>query len=197
MTLIIGLTGEKGSGKGTFIKELQKLATNLSIVRIASSDVLGSTLDLWGIEKTRRNLQDLAIVMDKHYGSGTLTCAVKHRIEETIADIIIFDGVRWQTDVDMIRSFPNSLVIYITSPVNERYRRTHGRGEKVDEKTASFEKFMEEEKVETEVQIPIIGKSADIVIENTGSFTKYKKKIEKVFEEKMKYLLIGFPPPRE
>ncbi len=185
MKLVIGITGEKGSGKGTFIEQLKKCAPHASIERIASSELLSDVLDLWDIEKTRRNLQDVAIVMDNHFGKGTVTHAVWKRISQSTSDIVIFDGVRWQTDVDMIRSFPQNLLIYITSSVKVRYERTKNRKEKVGEDITSFEKFLEEEQVGTEVEIPIIGKSADVIIQNNGSFVDYKKEIERVYKDKI------------
>jgi hypothetical protein len=68
MKLIMGLTGDKGAGKGTFIEFLREVAAPKKVVRVGSSDVLSDTLALWGIPKTRRALQDLAIVMNGHYG---------------------------------------------------------------------------------------------------------------------------------
>jgi uridine kinase len=185
MSLILGLVGEKGSGKGTFFEHLQTLAGKKTIAQIRSSDLLGETLDLWNIPRNRRNLQDLAIVMDNHFGKGTLTHAISKRITAAHADIIIFDGIRWKTDAEMIRGFPNNLLMYITADVKTRYTRTKKRKEKVGESMASFEMFLEEEKVGTELDIPMIGTTADIHIKNTGSLDDYKQTIQKVFQEKI------------
>jgi len=182
MSLIIGLTGEKGSGKGTFLEFLKTCTPNKKIVKIASSDILKETLKLWDIEQNRRNLQDMALVMDNHFGKGTLTHAVQKRIEATKADIIIFDGIRWKSDVAMIRSFSNNLLIYVTADTKVRYERTKARSEKPDEAEASFEKFTEEEKVGTEIDIPAIGKSADATIDNNTSLEAYKKSVEEIFK---------------
>ncbi|MES2215937.1 MAG: hypothetical protein V4481_01425 [Patescibacteria group bacterium] len=183
MSLIIGLTGENGGGKGTFIDFLKHIAVGKTVERIASSQLLGETLDLWDIKRTRRALQDLAIVMDGHYGKGTLTHAVQKRIEASQADIVIFDGVRWQTDEEMILSFPQNLMVYVTSDLKIRYERTKARKEKIGEATTSFEQFLDEEKIGTELEIAKIGARADIKIEHNGSLDEYRKMIERVYRE--------------
>lgn len=189
MSLIIGLVGEKGSGKGTFAECIEECALPKTAVRVGSSQILGSTLALWDIPKNRANLQDLAIIMDTHFGKGTLTHAVEVRLRETPADIVIYDGIRWQSDVDMVRTFPNNLLVYITAPSDTRYARTKERKEKLGEATATFEQFMKEEEKETETMIPLLGASADISLINNGSIESYRNEIKKIFTEKIASLL--------
>jgi dephospho-CoA kinase len=181
MKLVLGLVGEKGSGKGTFIQTLKEVAAGKSVERIASSDILGETLDIWDIPRTRRALQDLAIVMNRHYGDVTLTHAVHNRLVKSSADILIFDGMRWQSDVDMLRSIPGSVLVYITTEAAIRYERTRLRGEKKDESSVSYEQFLDEEKVQTELDIPRIGATADIKIINGGNIGDYRNEIESVY----------------
>ena len=90
MKTVIGIVGEKGSGKGTFTKFLNDfLPGKVSIVK--SSDILGETLELWDIPKTRSNLQQLAIIMDDTYGVGTLTHAVEERISKSKNTIVAYE----------------------------------------------------------------------------------------------------------
>jgi dephospho-CoA kinase len=177
MKMIIGLTGEKGSGKGTFVQILSEIVSPKKVVRIASSALLAETLAMWNIPKTRRALQDLAIVMNGHYGDGTLTNAVMKRIHDTEADIVVFDGMRWKKDEVAVRQIPSSVIVYITADVATRYDRTRGRNEKVDESTSTLEKFMEEETVATELDIPAIGSRADVQIVNNGTPEELREQI--------------------
>ncbi len=178
--LIIGLVGEKGSGKETFGNLLQELLPSKKIVRVRSSDVLVETLALWNIEKTRENLQNLAIWMDETFGDGTLSDVVKHRIEELEADIVIFDGIRWMTDVKLINNFPHHLLIYITAPLKIRFERLKKRQEKMYEETTSFEQFIKEEQKKNELLIPKIGEEADIKIVNDETVEKFKELIKQL-----------------
>lgn len=180
MKTVIGIVGEKGSGKGTFTELFRELSQN-PIGCVKSSDILAETLRLWKIPLTRKNLQDLAIIMDGHYGTGSLSNAVRERIASAKEDIVIFEGIRWQSDVDMVESFPNHLIVYVTAPVDVRYQRTRERKEKVGEGEATFEEFMKEEKVSTETQIASIGEKAGVKIGNLGSKSEFREKIREHF----------------
>lgn len=182
MKIIIGLVGEKGSGKETFGNLLQELIPEKKIVRIRSSDILSETLTLWDIPKTRENLQDLAIYMDQGFGKGTLSHAVFARIEKMDADIVIFDGVRWETDVDLIRKFPKNFLVYVTASLETRFERIKTRKEKAFEEGTTLKQFMHEEKKLTELQIPKIGKEADFKIENNTSLQDFKTQVKKFIE---------------
>lgn len=177
MKTVIGVVGEKGSGKGTFVHILQALATQ-SIECVKSSDILADTLTMWDIPLTRSNLQQLAIIMNGKYGNTSLSHAVEKRIGALPSSIVIYEGIRWPSDLDMIRKFPKHILVYVTAPAETRYKRTLARKEKVGEGEATFEQFMEEEKVLTETQIVKIAAEAEVRIENTGSKEDFEKKVK-------------------
>lgn len=176
--IVIGVVGEKGSGKGTFTKLLQEILPNKTIEVIRSSDVLKETLKIWGLPETRSNLQKFTVMMEQAFGSGTLSHTVHERILHSQADITIFDGVRWEVDVKMIREFPKNCLVYITADPHIRHERTKARGEKAGEDNATFEEFMEEEKALTEVMIQEIGKEANFTINNNGTLEQYQEQVE-------------------
>lgn len=177
MKIVIGLVGEKGSGKGTFTRILKELIPQKNIVCIRFSDLLKETLILWDILLTRENLQDIAVVMDKGFGKGTVTHAVYKRIEKEKADIVIIDGVRWPTDVDMIRKFKHNFLIYITAGLKIRYERIKARKEKTGEEKTNLRQFLKEERALTEKFIPKIGKKADFIIENNKGLENLAVKV--------------------
>ncbi len=180
MKLVIGLVGEKGSGKQTFVNFFKDLNPNLNIRQVRFSDILAQTLLMWDIPITRSNLQQLSIAMDKTFGSKTLAHAAKFNIEGENADVIIFDGIRGQTQVDMIKTYPKNIIIYITANQKLRYQRLKNKSEKVGETGLSFEQFMKEEKVKVEIAVPKIGKKADFKIENNSTLDEFKAKIRQL-----------------
>lgn len=183
MKILIGVIGEKGAGKGTFTKLFKSAASSeISIANIKSSDILAKTLHMWDIPLTRSNLQQLAIIMDKQYGQGSLSHAIKNEIMNAKEDIIIFEGIRWPSDVEMVRSFPNNIIVAVHATPEIRYERIKLRNEKVGESNASFEQFMEEEKVATETQIVELGKKADVQIDNNAGEGEFAEKVKEFYK---------------
>jgi dephospho-CoA kinase len=182
MNSVIGIIAEKGAGKGTLTGYLKKYA-KVPVAVIKSSDVLAETLTLWGIPLTRSNLQNLAIYMDGGFGKGTLSTAVKARIEKAPEEIIIFEGIRWPTDVTLVRSFQKNTLLSITVDSQIRFERLKKRNEKVGEGAMDFNQFMAEENVMTETGIKELALQADVVFENNGTEAEFEEKI-KTFCEK-------------
>ena len=178
MKIVIGLVGEKGSGKETFGNFLKVLLPRKHIDRIHFSDILVETLALWDIPKTRSNLQILAQYMEE-FGKGTLSSAIKKRALKSKAEIVIIDGIRWESDLKMLKSFPKNLLVYITADLKIRYQRTKLRKEKAFEEATTFEQFMKEEKAKNEVLIPKIGYGADFKIINNATLEEFRAQVEK------------------
>jgi len=175
---IIGLVGEKGSGKQTFVNYLKEISPNLQLRQVRFSDILAATLMMWDIPITRSNLQKLAVIMNDTFGAQTLANAAKFSLEGDNADIIILDGVRRKGETEFVRSFKDNILIYITANSDLRYQRLRKRSEKVGEVGLTLEQFMEEEKSKAESEIPVISKTADIKIENNGTLEGFKQEIK-------------------
>src|SRR3989344_2280533 len=173
--MIIGLVGEKGSGKDTFAKYLQEISDK-SVAHTRFSDLLKQTLNLWDLPVTRANLQKLAQVLE-NFGTGTVAHGLEKQIQKSEADIIILDGIRWKPDIELLKKFPKYLLVYITADPKLRFERLKSRGEKDGEAAMSFEQFLEEEKAPNELLIPEIGSEADDKIQNNGPIEDFKKQV--------------------
>jgi uridine kinase len=176
--IVIGLVGEKGSGKGTFAAHISEIQPEKRIISLRFSDLLRETLDLWHIPSTRMNLQKIVVIMEETFGTGLLSNAIYERISKLDADIVIVDGVRWKTDVSLIRRFKNNFLVYVTASPQIRYRRTVARAEKDGESDASFEQFEREEQAKNELLIPKIGADADYTIKNEGTVEEFRVAIK-------------------
>lgn len=182
-TIIMGLVGKIGSGKSTFTNILIEFAEQqgLSVSRIKFSDILLETLNLWNLTANRENLQKMAVAMDNFFGKGTLSKAVEGRILEAgeRVDIVVVDGVRWQSDVEMLRYLQrDAMLIYINTTQNIRYQRVRSRKEKSGENGLSFSQFCIDDKAPNEKFIEEIGALSDIEIENNGSLEDFRAKTE-------------------
>ncbi len=186
MSFVIGLVGEKGSGKQTFVNFIKEIAPNLKVRQVRFSDILAQTLVLWDIPLTRPNLQNLAIVMNKAFGMEALANAAKFSMEGDPSDIIILDGVRRESELEMVKEMENNLIIYITAQEDLRYKRLKLRSEKVGEIGLSYEQFLKEENSPAEAEIPKLSKKSDVTIENNETKDEFKQKIQLIYSEYVK-----------
>ena len=175
--IVIGLTGQKGAGKGAFIKILDELLPRYSVERVSSGALLGELLKLAGKPLTRDNLQKIPVALEDAFGKGIVSNMVRREILKSNADIVIFDGVRWPSDVQMLRKL-NAIIVYITANPDVRYERTRVRGEKTGENTASFNEFVAQESAPTETGINSIGEQdSDFYIRNDGTVDDLRRQV--------------------
>lgn len=174
MPFVLGLVGEKGSGKGTAAKLLAELVRPQRVAVVRFSDVLRATLALWDIAPTRAHLQDLAKIMVDRYGADALAHAIAVRVQRADAEVVILDGIRWQADVELLRQFPRHLLVYITADARTRYARLIARGEDVGEREMSYAQFCAEEQKVNELEIPRIGAAAEVRITNAGTLEEFR-----------------------
>lgn len=187
--LIIGLVGEKGAGKGTFAKFLQKIISGSAYIRF--SDILFETLESWSLPLTRTNYQNLANTMERAFGSGTTANAIKNRIKNLSGNVIIVDGIRRWPEENLIRSFPKNIIIYITADPKTRYRNLKNKSSKEKETGLSFKQFMQEEDDDAEILIPEIGKTADYKIVNNNTLVDLQKKAKEFYDMLLVRLQLG------
>lgn len=190
MKLVIGIVGPPLAGKETCANALERLLVDdgYSVSRHTFSEILRETLDLWDLPHSRDNLQRIAIVMnaDMGFGDGVLSRAMRRRLMEDTADVTILDGVRWLGDEKMIRSLNDegvkTVMIYVSADPKVRYARLIARNRE-GEATTTWEKFMEQERVKTEVDIPTIGGRAEIALENNSNrIDDFERDINRAYE---------------
>jgi uridine kinase len=190
MKLVIGIIGPPLAGKETCANVLEQLLLEdgYSVSRHTFSSILRDTLDLWNIPHGRDNEQKMAIIMNAEtgFGDGALSRAMRKRLMEDLADVTILDGVRWLGDERMIRSLNDegikTIMIYVTADPKVRYARLLARN-RAGESTTTWEKFMEQEGVKTEVDIPNIGGRAEIALENNyDNIENFRRDINRVYE---------------
>lgn len=174
--IIIGLVGESGSGKDTVANYLKE-KYNAHLYRFA--DPLREALELYLDKISREDLQWLAIQFKKKFGKNILSSGLKKKIEENGNGLTVINGIRFPEDAEFVKSLPNGYVLYITLENKKRWKRIYNRGEKTDD-AVSYEKFLEMEKAETEVNIPKIGEKADFQIENTGTKEELFRKVDEI-----------------
>ena len=180
--IVIGLIGEKGSGKGTVS---DYLIEKYGAIHYGTSKILRRTLEDLHVPVTRDNLVKLALVLKEGYGPSVIIDSLIKDMENNGSDIIIADGIRMHGDVDPFRKKygENFFLVYVTADLKLRYERTKIRQQNEGEGKATFQEFLEEEGKLTEVSIHEIGRQADYKLGNNGTPEELKKQTDAMMEE--------------
>ena len=178
--IIIGLVGEKGSGKGT-VAEYFKKNYQARIYRF--SKILNDILDRLYLPKSRENQINLFLTLKEKFGSEVLANILKKDIENDKNALIVADGIRRWPELELLSQLPNFYLIYVTADIKKRFERSRLRGEKEGESSMTFADFKKEEKKPTEIEIANIGKEAFFKINNDKTFDKLFKQIENIIKK--------------
>lgn len=183
MKKVIAITGEMGSGKGTFIKILMSIAKPEMIGNVSTSGFLRKALSLWGLMATRENLQLLPEIMKASFGPDTFFDAMASEIDSQPQTIVIFDGPRFNADILYLKSKYELILVYIEADLKTRYERIITRGEKQNESATSFEKFVEQHKGPTESTIPSLKDQAKVIINNQSSLEDLELQTKNFYQQ--------------
>jgi dephospho-CoA kinase len=181
MKLVIGLTGNIGAGKTVVSDHLHK---KYKADQVRFSQILMDVLDRLYLPKDRKNLQTLGVVVRDSFGQDVIVNAFKKDLERSTSQVVVVDGIRYMNEVEMLRSFPSNVLVFMDAPPKLRHERVVLRGEKGEEKN-SFEEFLKAEQRGTEKGLPEIKKVADYVIENDGSVEHLLKRIDEIIKKRL------------
>lgn len=183
--IVIGLIGEKGSGKGTVS---EYFIENYGAEHYGTSKILKRTIESLHLPATRENYIKLALVLKNGFWSSVVIDALIKDIEESKAEIVIADGIRMHGDVAPFRKKygKNFYLFYVTANLKTRYERTKMRKEKAGEDKTTFQEFIDEEGLLTEVSIHEIGRKADFKLDNNKTKKDLEKQIEKIAKKIVK-----------
>ncbi|MFH0819144.1 MAG: hypothetical protein V1898_04080 [Patescibacteria group bacterium] len=180
MPLIIGLTGEKLSGKGA---ASDYLSLKYRAKHYRFSLILDDIASRLYLPKTRDNLIDIALALRSKFGNEILAHVLKKDIENEKPDICIVDGMRYFEEYNILSTLSNFYLISITAPLEVRYQRALERQEKVDEINMSLDDFKKQEMAATEIAITELNKKADFQINNTGDVSELHTKIDEIMND--------------
>ena len=177
MKLVLGILGEKFSGKDV---ATEYLAGRFDTFSIRHSYILDEILATLGLPVSRRNEIDLGMALRGPFGTSVVGRAVEKRVKESDKDLRIIQSIRFQEEFDIAKKL-GAIIIYLTASPDLRYQRAMARKEKADDQAHSYEEFLEmEEKEPTEIGIPALGQQADYRIENNGTLEELHQKLDEL-----------------
>lgn len=184
MKFVVGLAGRMGSGK-TVVSDY--LCRKYGAKQMRFSQILVDVLKRLHLPPTRENLQKLGHVLRVSVGETVVVDAFREDLKAIDSDVVVIDGVRYHNEVDLVKSFPRNILVYLDASPRLRYERCVSRGEK-GEKNISFEDFVAAEQRETERYLDEIKAAADYVIVNEGTLEELYRRVDEIMEENRGHL---------
>jgi len=177
--IILGLVGEIASGKGTVAKYLENKYT-ASIHRFSTP--LRDILNRIYLDIDRKNMQTLSTTLREAFGQDLLAKIIGRDADKDPNPIIVIDGIRRFADIKYLKDLPEFNLVYVTAKIEIRYERLIKRGENEDDNNKTFEQFLEDHKAEPELEIPKIGKSAKLVIDNSKDMENLYTRLDEIVQ---------------
>ena len=178
--IIIGLIGELAAGKGTVTNYLKD---NHQAVSFRFSDTLRETLNIFNLDISRENMQNISTLLRVNFGENILAKAIAKKVRISDQNLIIIDGVRRHTDLENLNDLPDFHLIYVTADQKIRHERYIKRNENIGDDKITFAEFKTKEQAEADRQIPEVAKSAHHRIDNNGSFNELYQQIEAIIQK--------------
>ncbi len=177
--MIVGVTGLIGAGKDEVAKFFAKKGFHL----YSLSDELRLILSKRGEEISRESLFRLGNELREKYGAGYLASLVRSKLQRPA----VVTSIRHPAEVKELSKEPDFILINVTAPQKERYRRIVERGRE-GEANLSFEEFCERERRElsgpkNSQQLQAVLDMAEIVIENNSTLEDLYQKLELLYQK--------------
>ena len=177
--LIIGFVGKPGCGKGTAADVLRK---QYGAGYCRFSAILNDILSRLYVEKVRENFAKLSEGLRKSFGEDVLSYAIEQETLRAPEEIVVVDGIRRVEDIIALEPLPQFKLIAIEASPEIRYERIKHRGERENETNMTWEQFLAEEQLSTEVTIPAVMARARETVNNDGSPAELEKRIHELME---------------
>lgn len=178
--VILGIAGEIASGKDTVARYYQK-RYGAGMYRF--SDVLRDILHRLHLPEDRKHLADASLMLRQTFGEDVFARAIAEDIKHDTRDFIVVDGVRRRQDVAGIESLPGFRLLYISADPKKRHHRLTERKQNVDDATKTYEEFLHDAELESELEIRKLFHNADFLIENNAGLDELYAEADRVFRE--------------
>lgn len=178
--IILGLTGEIASGKGTAAKYIE-IKYQGSSHRFSTP--LRDVLDRLHLKQSRENLQKFSTLIRQAFGEDILAKIIFHDTKKDKKEIVVVDGVRRKKDLKYLQKLAYFKLVYIDATLENRYKRLVKRLENPDDQNKTLTEFKKEQMQESESQIRNLKLIADFVVDNNGSVEKFYAQIDKIIKK--------------
>ena len=181
--MLIGLSGTFGSGKDT----VAKMFESHGFEHFSTADILRQESLKLGRTIERDSLRVTANELRQKYGSGYLA---EKAIERATKENILISAIRSKGEIDLVKSQPDSKIVFVDAPVEIRYERIFKRKRHLEDE-ATLEEFKKSEAAELRGDnnsqfVSYCRDSADVILENAGTEAELQKKVDELLVNLMK-----------
>ncbi len=180
MKIILGLSGEIASGKGTVARHIEEKYKGASF---RFSTALRDVARRMSLEENRENLQKISTIFRENFNDDILSVVICRDVEKDAHQIIAIDGVRRMADIKYLKGLEGFKLVYIEAGLDNRYHRIIKRKENSDDGQKTYEEFKADHKREAEQQIKDLKNYADFVIDNNGTFEELYRQVDEIISE--------------
>lgn len=183
MSLIIGITGTLGAGKGTIVDYLVRTH---DFVHFSVRGFITKEIEKRGLAVNRDSMVLVANDLRAKHSPSYLAEQLFQEAKKTGKNCII-ESLRTEGEVQELKQKGEFYLFAIDAEPKTRYERIVKRANESD--SVSFEKFKEQEKTESTSNDPNKQnlnrciELADFKFENNGTFEKLYKQVEDVLNE--------------
>lgn len=175
--IIIAITGEMASGKDAVTKHLVE---KYQAHPFYFSDSMRAVIRLLHLEETRENLAKLSRALRQTFGEDVFAKVIEAEVKKDEHRLVVIDGVRRLSDIACLRQDPDFVFVYVEAASEKRYERLAKRKQNIDDSAKTYEEFLHDHTLETEVAIPLLRSEADYVIDNNGTIESFYKQIDDI-----------------
>lgn len=175
--IVLGFVGELSSGKGTCAAYI-KNKFDAPVYRF--STFLREAMKPVYLEETRANMVKMSEIMRQAFGNDLLSIAMKKRVEETNSKIIVIDGIRRTDDIKYLSSIPGFHLVEVFADPKLRFERIKLRKENPDDATKTWEQFLKDADLPTELTIKQVAQNAELRVDNNGNFDDLHKRLDDI-----------------
>ncbi|PWB39124.1 MAG: hypothetical protein C3F02_00695 [Parcubacteria group bacterium] len=176
---IIVLVGLLSSGKGTVAKYFVE---KYGAQSFRFSTIMRDVLDRLYLEHSRENMSNLSTLLRERFGEDLFAKVMAADVAKSDAKIVVVDGARRQADVEHLKKIAGFKLVSIEADPKIRYERLTRRAENPDDKNKTWEQFLADHQLETEVNIPPLMKLADVVVDNNGSAEELYRQLDNLLK---------------
>jgi len=183
-TMIIGITGTLGAGKGTIVEYLKKRGF---VHFSAREDVINKEIARRGMKITRDAMREVANDLREKYGPSHVAEELFSMANKTGKNAVL-ESLRAVGEIEKLREKKNFICLAVDADQKTRYERITKR-KNAQSDDVSFEKFKEQEEAEMNNNDPskqdLKGciEIADFIFDNNGTKKDLYEQVEQALEK--------------